>query len=438
MDLPCAPWHCNTVACLSESEVLGFVGGSLPAEAHGLAAAHLDSCESCRQIVACVASNPQVSAVPERLGRYRVIREVGAGGMGTVYAAHDPDLGRVVALKLLRADAPAGLEYRARLGREAQAMARLAHPNVVAVHDIGTVGDQLFVAMERVEGGTLRAWMRASQRSFREIADVLCAAGRGLAAAHAAGVVHRDFKPDNVLVGTDGRVRVTDFGLARLAAAERQPEAAQPPPEDSPITLTLSGALLGTPAYMAPEALLGERVDERSDLFSFCTTFWEALYGERPYAGRNLAQLRAAVVDGALRPRPKDSGVPDAVHQALERGLCVDPSARWPSMNALLVAIEAGARPPAWSAKRRAGALLALLVMGAIGIAAWRGMRHPHAEWSARAGRRALAVLGIADAATGSRDGLLAGLLSERLAVELGAGEAIRLIPAEAVRRVGG
>src|SRR5262245_52939175 len=174
--------------------------------------------------------------------------------------------------------------------------------------------------MELVKGVTLGRWLRDAPRGVRAITDVMCAAGRGLAAAHAAGVIHRDFKPDNVLVGDDGRVRVTDFGLAHLSALEANLPASPAVTASgraAPITLTASGALIGTPAYMAPEQLRGHVADERSDLFSFCVTFWEVLYGERPFAGSDVVDLHAAVSAGRARPPPEGRDVPGALHRAI-------------------------------------------------------------------------------------------------------------------------
>jgi tetratricopeptide (TPR) repeat protein len=274
------------------------------------------------------------SAPGGRCGRYVVRGPLGAGAMGTVLAAYDPTLNRNVALKLLhaRSDLPAS-EAAARIAQEAQAMARLAHPNVVAVFEVDRVGDQTFVAMELVEGLTLRAWIAQRPRSWREIVDMFIAAGRGLAAAHAAGLVHRDFKPDNVLIGRDRRPRVSDFGLVRDLA-----EGADALPDLAPqgVDVTARGTASGTPAYMSPEQWAGQRVDARGDQFAFCVALWEALYGRRPFSGSTVPELRAAVQAGALVDTPRGPRVPHRLHAALRRGLAVDPAARWPDMPALL------------------------------------------------------------------------------------------------------
>jgi serine/threonine-protein kinase len=290
------------------------------------------------------------------VGRYIVLECIGAGSMGIVYMARDPQLGRRVALKLLRADSGATSSAGAhgRLLREAQALAQLSHPNVIAIHDVGTAGDGVFLAMELVDGGTLPEWLQ-QRRSWRECVGILRGAGEGLAAAHAAGLIHRDFKPDNVLVGRDGRVRVTDFGLARLfdgggdpADPGRSLDAAEPSaafPSQPPhlvASMTRTGTLIGTPAYMAPEQLARGEADARSDLFSFCVAFYEALYGERPFRGSTLGQLSDAIAAGAIRAAPPRARVPGWLRRTVVRGLRADPERRPASMRALLDSIDRG------------------------------------------------------------------------------------------------
>ncbi|MCA9663229.1 MAG: protein kinase, partial [Myxococcales bacterium] len=257
---------------------------------------------------------------------------IGAGGMGVVYLAQDPELDRLVALKLLhRTDGDE--DARERLLREAKATARLSHPNVVSVYDVGPYEGGSFVALEYVHGGTLRQWLRQPGRSWTEIVQALVHAGHGLAAAHGAGLVHRDFKPDNVLVGADGRVRVVDFGLARPLSVGGDPRALI----DVEGQTIQAGNLAGTPGYMAPEQLReGREVDARSDVFAFCITLWEALTGERPFGGATIADHIQHVLRGQLRPFPRDLGVPVTVVDALQRGLAVDPDARWQRIDDLL------------------------------------------------------------------------------------------------------
>ncbi len=435
-------------ACLSENEVMAVVTGQLADPELRAVEAHLDTCASCRSLVASAGRDPAsmtgasaAPAAPALVGRYRILRTVGSGGMGTVCAAQDPDLDRVVALKLVNPSLAAtdALSLRARLAREAQAMARLAHPNVIAVHDIGSFGDQLFIAMEYVDGGTLRSWLRSTPRSWEAVAEVLAAAGRGLAAAHAAGVVHRDFKPDNVLVGTDGRVRVTDFGLARLLTTAAADAAGEDRPDAGGLTtwLSRSGTLVGTPAYMAPEQFRGEPADERSDVFSFCATAWEALYGERPFPGRDLAELSAAVCAGVLPPRPEQPELPDRMHDAIARGLHPEPDRRWPSMTALVAELDGTGRPAIRSPRRARVAIgfaVAAVAAGGVVALALRSPDPPVSAASAHAERRALALLGLVDESAAGGAGSLAGLLTGRLAVELGAGAAMRLVPRDATR----
>src|SRR5580692_5487852 len=316
------------------------------------------------------------------IGRYVVLGLLGRGGMGEVYAAYDPELDRKIAVKLLRTRGGSGeaaSDGKTRLLREAQAIARLSHPNVVIVYDVGTFCESVFIAMEFVEGHTLGYWLQAETRGWREVLDVYVAAGRGLVAAHAAGLVHRDFKPDNVMITKSGLVRVMDFGLARelmtadapslgglaLDAAARAAALADTfengadldataklgaggaPNEAVPgisggylrLKLTQTGAMLGTPAYMAPEQFAGTGGDARSDQFSFCVALYEGVCGSRPFAGDNVLALMANVVAGVVSDLPPDARVPAWLRRILLRGLSADPKDRFPSMTELLAAL---------------------------------------------------------------------------------------------------
>jgi eukaryotic-like serine/threonine-protein kinase len=290
------------------------------------------------------------------LGKYRLERMIGAGGMGMVWAAYDPDLERQVAIKLLRDSGEAAL--RTRLLREARAMARLKHPNVVAVYDVGTDGNRDYIAMELVDGSDFTEWL-ATKPPRAEILAALLAAGRGLAAAHDAGLVHRDFKPHNVLRAKDGGVFVTDFGLARgqveaigelelaPAGSMRDVRTGATPgrPLDSVLdsALTQTGVLIGTPAYMAPEQFAGRAPDPRTDQFAFCVTAWEALAGSRPFTGGTLDELKAAAESSTRAPGAE---LPPRIRAILARGLDPRHDARWPDMRALLGALEAAIAPP--------------------------------------------------------------------------------------------
>jgi predicted Ser/Thr protein kinase len=277
-----------------------------------------------------------------KIGRFRVLGRLGEGGMGVVFSGHDDELDRRVAIKLLHWTRQEDRDARARLRREAQALARLSHPNVVQLFEVGEHEGRMFVAMEYVAGETLHAWLRAHRgpRPWREVLGKFVAAGRGLAAAHTVGLVHRDFKPSNVILGADGRVRVLDFGLARAAGEQEAigtlPEGHVAEDSRSPLAtpLTLTGGVLGTPAYMAPEQF-GGRCDARSDQFGFCVALFEALYGERPFAGTRPGEIVAAIERG--EPVKASSGtVPGWLHAAVVRGLSREPEQRWPSMPALL------------------------------------------------------------------------------------------------------
>jgi tetratricopeptide (TPR) repeat protein len=286
------------------------------------------------------------------IGRYIVVEQLGEGGMGVVYSAFDPELNRKIALKLVTSG------DQQRMLREAQALARLSHPNVVAIHDVGTAQERVFLAMELVEGDTLSAWLKAKPRTWREIVAMFRDAGRGLAAAHAAGIVHRDFKPGNVLVGQDGRVRVLDFGLARAAdeAPELEPFARSSSRDLLGEDLTVTGSLMGTPVYMPPEAFRGEVVGEPGDQYSFCVALYEALYKERPF-DRNWLDPKDPP---ELKPPPANTSVPAWLRRVVVRGIERDITARYPSMNALLTALEAD---PA-RARRR----VAMIVAAVVGI----------------------------------------------------------------------
>ncbi len=307
-----------------------------------------------------------------QIGRYLVIRRLGAGAMGVVYAAYDPKLDRKVALKLLAELAADGTEdARQRLQREAQALAKLAHPNVVGVYDVDTHDRQLYVAMEFIPGRTLGAWMRAQPRSWRAVLGPFLAAGRGLAAAHAAGLIHRDFKPENVMVGADGRVRVMDFGLARPTDL---PPAVEAPSLPATLGLhprveamTLTGTTMGTPAYMALEQFHG-KADALSDQFNFCVALYEGLYGERPFPADSLAMLIQALSSGEVKPPPRGPAVPTWLRQVVLRGLMREPQRRWPSMDALLAALadDPARRRRRWTLTALGAALVASITGGAV------------------------------------------------------------------------
>lgn len=342
------------------------------------------------------AAHPGEQVKPgSQVGRYLLLERLGAGGMGWVFLAYDPELGRKVAIKVLRPDRHMGPLRGARLLREAQAMARLAHPNVVAIHDVGVWNEQVFVTMEYVQGSTLTSWL-AQPRSPAQIVTVFLDAGRGLAAAHAAGLIHRDFKPDNVLLGEDGRARVMDFGLVRAYGdaddaidhdldvpdgheqaagdphAHREFERASTASLTAP--LTRLGALIGTPPYMAPEQFSGGLVDARTDQFAFCIALFEALWGQRPFRGENLQH---DVLHDIRQPRPASRRVPQWIDDIVERGLAHDPAARWPSMDMLLAAL---AVDPSVGRRRRIVALSVLVLAGLVTTGLWAFEQHRHKQ----------------------------------------------------------
>jgi hypothetical protein len=300
-------------ACPDENTLADFISGGLPPDKLASVEEHLDRCRICSDVLVGVAraippgSGAVLAELPlragDKLGRYRIVDFLGKGGMGVVYRAHDELLDREVALKVI----PRGHDVSRGVG-EARALARLAHPNVVAVHDVGEVDGRSFIAMELVRGQTLADWM-TTPHDWSEVTRVFLQAARGLAQAHAADVLHRDFKPENVLIDTAGRVAVTDFGLARLGSGEHD-----------------MARMMGTPAYMAPEQKAGQPATAASDQYAFCLSFHEGLFGSRP--------------GGPLAPRA--SSVPAWLHPIVLRGLSEQPALRHPSMQSLIADVEAG------------------------------------------------------------------------------------------------
>lgn len=371
------------MACLDENQVVALVQGKLSGDELRRAQMHLDECEDCLELVGMFqqatmddatldatldpALDPtrnddhipltaslqlDLSVKPgTQIGRYEVVRSIGRGGMGVVYLARDPQLDRAVALKLVRPslqeDERAG-HFERRLMREARAMAKLSHPNVLTIYDVGLHGEQVFLASEWIDGCTLEEWMSRGPHRWRSVVKRFAAAARGLAAAHREGLVHRDFKPSNVMLGKDDRVLVFDFGLVK---------ASQPSVGD--ITTQLSGQfVVGTPAYMAPEQMTGDVADERSDQFSFCVALYEALSGSRPFAGRNITELLSNISEGQFDEIKK---VPKWLSDMLRRGLSRKPNDRHDSMRTIADLMDRGIR----HSKRRSA-----LAIGAFGTAA--------------------------------------------------------------------
>ena len=322
--------------CPDENRLVEYVEGLLVADQQRTIDLHVDRCEACRRLLARFAlgsrapeateAHPSTELAAGIAGRYDIVRVLGSGAMSIVYEAHDRSLDRKVALKVLRDTNPGQADT---LAREARTMARLAHPNVVPVYDVGTAGGRMFLIAELVVGETVASWMRGTKHGWDEVVRVFVQAGRGLAAAHAAGITHRDFKPSNMLIGADGRVRITDFGLARRTAVE---------PGD--LSLVRAGELIGTPAYMAPEQLAGASADARSDQFAFCASLFEALHGERPFQAASVTGLRVAIERGE-RVRGRGARIPSRLARVIERGLALDPNARASSMDDIVDELEA-------------------------------------------------------------------------------------------------
>ncbi len=356
----------SSIADCPDANALGrLVDGAIDDRERRELEGHLDRCDACAQLITELALGAPRSVELDAtrptsrlrgtasaleagatVSRFTLLEPLGAGGMGVVWAAYDPHLDRKIALKFVRADL-AQPEMLARLEREAKAVARVTHPNVVAIHDIGADDDRIYFAQEFVRGCDLGAWLAARPRTVGEILEIFVQAARGLAAAHAAGIVHRDFKPSNVLVGDDGRARVVDFGVAR-SVEQLEPNATPSPTTDPRLTAT--GAAVGTPLYMSPEQYLAEPSDARSDQFSFCVSLAEALYGEVPFIGKTVADYASAVMLGKVRPPPSGSKVPAWLRAAIVRGLSRERADRFPTMQALIDVLE---HDDARGAKRR-------------------------------------------------------------------------------------
>lgn len=365
--------------CPSEDLLIRYGEKRLRVEERAPIDAHLEACEACDLSVAMlrasVASSMHLTAQTEadleaftrrmkvarnlkpgmHLGRYRLLRKVGMGAMGAVFAAYDPDLDRDVALKVLLESNAAPEVERARIAREARSMAKLAHPNVVAVYEIGVAGDRVFLAMELVVGTTLQEWMLLNPPRG-ELVSLFQEIALALEAAHRVGIIHRDLKPQNIMVSQEGRAKVTDFGLADAA--------------------TKTGTLIGTPAYMSLEAIRGELVGPASDQFSLAVCLHEALTGKRPYEASSQVELRELLCE-----RPKvDVQIERRLKGVLERALDPSPALRFPSMEAFAFALADAPRTPV--RKRVVGAVaLATLVAGSGGtFLVLRRATEPHSS----------------------------------------------------------
>jgi len=388
--------------CPGDDTITLMVCGQLEGVQVASIEAHVADCASCKKVIGVLqTAMPHLASGTEPLGarmlgllapgtsvgRYRIDDLLGAGGMGVVYAAHDPELDRKVALKLLYPTllTDGNDELAQRLRHESKVMAKLRHPNVATIHDLGSFHDQLFLVMELVAGSTLRAWVGAD-KPWQTVVATFVATGKGLAAAHEAGVVHCDFKPDNVLLDADGRPLITDFGLAHVAASAARPPVPRTVPAlgSSSMIEVAGGHVFGTPAYMAPERFdAAMPADAQSDVFAFCVSLYEVLYGQRPFEGATVGELRDAVA--APPKQPEGSRVPAWLHDAIVRGLSADRAQRYRGMTDLLAALEPTPR------RSRARWLVPVLaaVVAAGGIVAWRATRTPAATAPAACDARA-------------------------------------------------
>jgi hypothetical protein len=323
--------------CPPDEMFTRLIEGTLAGDRLRQLEAHCDGCEACGRTMAELARTITPARGDWLGGRYRILEPLAAGGMGVVDTAFDTKLQRKVAIKRLReaAGGPTGERRRKRFLREAQMLASLSHPNVLTVHDVGEIEREIYVVMELVDGWPMSRWISEAQPrpGWQQIVDMYLQVGRGLSAAHQLGVVHRDVKPENILVGRSGRVLIGDFGLAGLTdAREASTDAA-----DEHSGLTQTGAVLGTPAYMAPELHDGKASDLLSDQFSFCVSLHESLHGRRPFRGQTAADIAAAMRAGP--PPPGADGVPRSIDRVLARGLAADPARRHLSMDTLLASL---------------------------------------------------------------------------------------------------
>jgi len=361
--------------CPSDETFTRLVEGLLPEDETRALEAHCDGCLTCARLLAELARSisPSGGAGGGLLGdRYRLLEPLGAGGMGVVYAAFDTKLSRKVAVKRLRETGlgtPAE-KRRGRFMREAQLLASLSHPNVLTIHDVGGADRELYVVMELVDGAPVSRWLSETRPGWRAIVEVFEQAGRGVVAAHQLGIVHRDIKPDNILVAKNGRVLVGDFGLAGLAG-NLTPVADPSPSPPAPGSLTQTGTVLGTPAYMSPEQHDGKPGDALSDQFSFAVSLYESLHGRRPFAGRSASEIAAATRSG--QRAPGGDGIPRGVDRVLSVALDPDPGRRFASMEDLLGALEQSLRRRPLVAA--VAAVAVLLVAGAVGARLWSSSR---------------------------------------------------------------
>lgn len=348
--------------CPAPDKLLGFIQGELTEDRAAVVEKHIDGCAECRAVL----SNLARGGPPPSFGRYRIDTVLGSGGMGIVYRAYDPQLARPLAIKVVRRTGD-DTQGRARLVREAQALARLSHPNVCHIYDVGTEGEEVWLAMELIDGVSLRQWA-GERRPREELIAVLLGAAEGIAAAHAAGLVHRDIKPENVLITRDGRAIVTDFGLAR--------HGDQIDPNASTLStdphLTATGAIAGTPAYLAPEQLLGDPIDPRVDQFAWAVMAWELITGSRPFP--IVFAVRVEAIRAGLTP-PTD--LPSSLAGPLTKAMQASPEDRFGSMRQLIEAFKAGPSAPA--KRTRTAAIAGVVVAAAAGVAitAWQFKARP-------------------------------------------------------------
>lgn len=383
--------------CPDEDVFVALLSGDLTDPERASLDEHIDSCEACAELVIELTraffpdDDPDHAPSPDTIGRYEIVGVLGAGGMGVVYEARDPNLKRRVAIKLLRADVFDRKMREAcaeRLEREAQLLASVSHPNVLTVFDVGSWSGQVFMAMEFIEGAPIDDWCLQHELTWAERVELFAHAGEGLAAAHSAGLIHRDVKPDNIMVGSDGRPRVMDFGLARAVGAHvtvveedgqvrERGERSLLDDELERSSLTKTGAIMGTPAFMSPEQHLGADIDAHTDQFSLCVALYICLYGQRPFTGMNRQQLALEVCSGQICD-PDDAGdVPEWVLDVLKRGMSPRAKDRFDSMSHLVDALREPPRRARWPLAAGAGVLATLATLAAVSASGGLGGAAP-------------------------------------------------------------
>lgn len=399
------PFH-HPTDCPDENTLVAFLQGQLAATELATVEANIDRCPACTELVIELASvfYPEESNHPSgpQIGRYQVEEQLGKGGMGVVYKARDTELGRSVALKLLRPDfvnPELRQELTKRLRREAQLLASLSHPHILAVYDIGEWNDNLFIATQFVKGSDLRKQGLHHSSEWRTILSHYCHVGEGLAVAHQQGIIHRDVKPDNILVAENGHAYLTDFGLAQSPTLSRLTQH-----DDS--SKAQQHSYLGTPSYSAPEQYSGDTT-VFSDQFAFCVSLYESLYGYLPFLGKDITHRYQEIVSGKILPPPLASRIPKGIFRVLKKGMHPNPGARYASMEELVRALQGYQKPTSmarWLARfPQQSALFLFLAALTISLLIWNQTSRTHLSLKKQHSRRIVVARKLPDQKVSSK-----------------------------------